>query len=496
LSFLSDLLFEAQIIAQNLGDMVAGPHLRLGVTGLSRAGKTVFITALIDQLTKAARPSLRRGKNPLPVFRVQAEGRLTRGELEPQPDDAVPRFSYEKHLEALHGLKGDTGTRHWPESTSQISELRLRLEFERPNGQQKTLTIDIVDYPGEWLLDLPLLDKSYAEWSRETLEASASPARATLAEEWRHFIRQLDPKMGMAEETAREAAELFTAYLKGCRADIYAFSVLPPGRFLMPGDLAGSPALTFSPLMLEEGIAYPAHSLAGMMERRFEAYKTHIVRPFFRDHFVRLDRQIVLVDALSALNAGAAAVRDLEAALSDILVAFRVGHGNLLTNLLRPKIDKILFAATKADHLHHTSHDRLEAILRYLTNRAISRAEAGGATIDVIAMAAVRATREAMVSGEDGTALEAVIGTPLAGENIDGEIFDGNEEAAIFPGDLPKDPKLIFQPPQPGSTAASDYRFVRFRPPLPVRNPEGTVLPLPHIRLDRAFEFLLGDRLN
>ena len=36
------------------------------------------------------------------------------------------------------------------------------------------------------------------------------------------------------------------------------------------------------------------------MERRFEAYKTRVVRPFFRDHFQRIDRQIVLVDVLAA----------------------------------------------------------------------------------------------------------------------------------------------------------------------------------------------------
>ena len=49
-----------------------------------------------------------------------------------------------------------------------------------------------------------------------------------------------------------------------------------------------------------------------MMERRYEAYKDVVVRPFFRDHFARLDRQIVLVDALAAFNAGPDAVRDLE----------------------------------------------------------------------------------------------------------------------------------------------------------------------------------------
>jgi uncharacterized protein len=56
----------------------------------------------------------------------------------------------------------------------------------------------------------------------------------------------------------------------------------------------------------------PGKSLYAMLERRYEAYKDIVVRPFFRDHFARLDRQIVLVDTLRALNAGPAAVADLE----------------------------------------------------------------------------------------------------------------------------------------------------------------------------------------
>ncbi len=212
----------------------------------------------------------------------------------------------------------------------------------------------------------------------------------------------------------------------------------------MPGDLEGSPALTFVPLALDEGEAYPLDSLAAMMERRYEAYKAHVVKPFFRDHFARLDRQIVLVDALAALNAGPAAMRDLEIAITDVLAAFRAGRGNLLSGLFRPKIDKILFAATKADHLHHTSHDRLEAILRHLTAKAIARVETVGAVVDVIALAAVRATREAKVGGPDEPALEAVIGTPLDGEHIGDEVFDGKAEAAIYPGELPSDPEAVF----------------------------------------------------
>ena len=54
------------------------------------------------------------------------------------------------------------------------------------------------------------------------------------------------------------------------RADVYALSTLPPGRFLMPGDLEGSPALTFAPLAVEENVEPAPGSLAAMMERRYE----------------------------------------------------------------------------------------------------------------------------------------------------------------------------------------------------------------------------------
>ena len=43
-------------------------------------------------------------------------------------------------------------------------------------------------------------------------------------------------------------------------------------------------------------------ALRAMMERRYEAYKTHVVRPFFREHIARLDRQIVLIDSPNILG--------------------------------------------------------------------------------------------------------------------------------------------------------------------------------------------------
>ena len=168
------------------------------------------------------------------------------------------------------------------------------------------------------------------------------------------------------------------------------------------------------------------------------------MRPFFRDHFARLDRQIVLIDVLAALNGGQAAVADLERAMTEILECFRTGSNSLWSSLFAPRIDRIVLAATKADHLHQQSHDRLEAILARLAGRAMARAEFAGAEVNVLAMAAIRATREGEAK-RNGETLPCIIGYPLAGETIGRRTFDGNEEFAIFPGDLPADPRAALQ---------------------------------------------------
>jgi predicted YcjX-like family ATPase len=476
---------EAKIALDTLTERATGllsPSLRLGVTGLSRAGKTVFITALVHNLVHGGR---------LPMFEAYKSGRISRALLEPQPDDAVPRFQYEEHLSAL------IDERIWPDSTRAISQLRLTIEYETASAWGRwlspgRLSVDIVDYPGEWLLDLPLLGKSYAEFSADSFALANEPTHIDLAQPWLVEAASVDPTEKADELTAQRLAKSFTAYLRAGKADERALSTLPPGRFLMPGDLDGSPALTFAPLPNLSQNDIKAGSLAAMMERRYEAYKTYVVKPFFREHIARLDRQIVLIDAMQAMNAGGAVVADLERALTDILSCFRPGRANLLTGLIQRRIGRILVAATKADHLHHESHDRLQAIVRRLVERAIERANFSGADIDVLAMAAVRATREATVT-QGKEVLPVIVGTPLKGERIDGETFNGETETAIFPGDLPKNPTAIFEqvftPDDPAS------RFVRFRPPRLERTAEGVTLSLPHIRLDRALQFLIGDRL-
>ncbi len=443
------------------------PVIRLGVTGLSRSGKTVFITSLVANMIGRAR---------MQGLTAAATGRIRAAYLQPQPDDTVPRFDYETHLAALTGPAP-----HWPESTRTVSELRLSLRV-RPSGLlggmagPRTVHLDIVDYPGEWLLDLALLDKDFATWSRETL---ARAENRPLAAPFREALAGADPAGKLEEPAARVLAESFATYLRAAREA--GLSDCTPGRFLLPGDLAGSPVLTFAPL--PEG-AGGRGSLRREFERRYEAYKREVVKPFFRDHFSKIDRQIVLVDALGAIHAGPQAVEDLRGAMVEILAAFRPGRNALLSQLLLGRrVERILFAATKADHLHHLQHPRLTAIMEALVADAKARADYAGAETRAMSLAALRATTEETVE-HGGQSLDMVRGL----------LLDSGKRAAFHPGDLPEDPAHLLVPARQGAERwlGEDYEVMRFAPqPLTLKPGEGP----PHIRLDRAAEFLIGDRL-
>ncbi|MCI2400465.1 YcjX family protein [Aliiroseovarius subalbicans] len=444
------------------------PVIRLGVTGLSRAGKTVFITSLVANL-------MDRGRMPQLV--AAADGRIQTAFLQPQPDDTVPRFDYEAHLAAMTGP-----TPRWPDGTRAVSELRLSFRVQLGgilSGLRgpRTVHLDIVDYPGEWLLDLALLDLSYADWSAETLSRITARAQAA---EYLSAADHADGEARLDEPAAKALAESYAGYLQAARKA--GFSDCTPGRFLLPGDMAGSPALTFAPL--PKPARSPRGSLYREMERRFEAYKSRVVKPFFRDYFARIDRQVVLVDVLGAINAGPAALDDLRRAMAEILQAFRPGTNAFLTQLfMGRRVERILFAATKADHLHHSQHAKLTAITEALLREARDRADFAGATTGAMSIAALRTTVEETLDHK-GKSLDCVRGT----------LLDSGKSAAFYPGDLPEDPARLLSPARDGAESwlDADYQVMRFAPAeVSLKPGEGP----PHIRLDKAAEFLIGDRL-
>lgn len=457
----------ADAVANTLAAPFSDPVIRLGVTGLSRAGKTVFITALVANL-------MNRGRMPQLV--AAASWAIQTAYLQPQPDDTLPRFNYETYLDQLTSPDPS-----WPDGTRQISELRLSLRVQ-PTGLLSGLTgprtvhIDIVDYPGEWLLDLGLLDQTYDAWS------AAAIARADGRPEGGVFLgamKDIDANGPLDEATAKSLSDKFTNHLHASREA--GFSDCTPGRFLLPGDLAGSPVLTFAPLGSASG---KRGTLGCEFARRFESYKRNVVKPFFRDYFSKIDRQVVLVDVLGAIHAGPPAVEDLRNAMAAILGAFRPGRNAFLSRIFKGRrVEKILFAATKADHLHHTQHGQLTAITEALLRDAKDRADFAGATTAAMSIASLRTTVEETVDHRDG---------PL--NVVRGRLLDNGKQAAFHPGRLPNDPAHLLGPARAGAAdwLDDDYAIMRFAPaPLDLKPGDGP----PHIRLDKAAQFLIGDRL-
>lgn len=439
------------------------PVVRLGVTGLSRAGKTVFITSLVANL-------IERGR--MPGFSPQVVAAF----LQPQPDDTVPRFDYETHLAAMTGPDPA-----WPQSTRAVSELRLSLRVQ-PKGLlsglsgPKTVHLDIVDYPGEWLLDLALLDMDYATWSARVL------ARMQVwgAQDYLAQASAADSAARHDEPTAKALAESYTVALRN--AQNAGAHDCTPGRFLLPGEMEGSPVLTFAPL---PEASEARRSLGREMARRYEAYKARVVRPFFRDHFARIDRQVVLFDVLGAIHRGPRALEELRQSMVDVMGAFRPGRNAFLTRLLTGRrVDRLLFAATKADHLHHTQHGALSALVGAMVADAQRRAEFAGAETGAMSIASLRATTEET--------------RPHQGRDLGvvrGHLVETGKAAAFYPGALPTNPEALLAPGKAGAQAwlDADYGIMRFLPaPLTLRPGSGP----PHVRLDQAAEFLLADRLR
>ncbi|PLR40132.1 YcjX family protein [Chimaeribacter arupi] len=447
-------------------------HLRLAVTGLSRSGKTAFITAFVNQLLH-----LHSGAR-LPLFAAAREDRLLGVKRVPQRDLGIPRFRYDEGLASLYGTPPA-----WPLPTRGVSEMRLALRFRsqaslmRHLKETSTLYLEIVDYPGEWLLDLPMLDQTYLSWSLQ-MAGLLQGERAKWAEPWLALCKRCDPFAPADENLLAAIAQAYSDYLVRCKQEGLHF--IQPGRFVLPGELAGAPALQFFPWPDVNGIGEARLAQAGkqtnigMLRERYHYYCQNIVKGFYKEHFVRFDRQIVLVDCLQPLNSGPHAFNDMRLALTQLMQSFHYGKRTLFRRLFSPCIDKLMFAATKADHITGEQHANLVSLLQQLVQEAWQNAAFEGISMDCVGLASVQATQSGIIDYQ---------GQPVPA--LKGHRLEDGAPLTVFPGEVPA------RLPNGAFWQQQGFHFEQFRPPALAVD-----TPLPHIRLDAVMEFLLGDKLR
>ena len=463
--------------ALSLADLTQGATVWLAVTGLSRSGKTVFTTSLIHNLLSSL-----HNPNRMPLLNVVGERRLVAAKLEGAKANRLPRFPYAANIETMAGISPD-----WPARTTDISEIGVDVHFvagrhHGPAADQHQRQRGDLDDPHRRLSGrmaarpaaadanirrvvarhLAVLAQGRARRDRARLSGVCVPA---------------PPGEAASEETAKQAHELYRAYLIAAR-DRHGLSHLQPGRFLCPGNLGAVPYLWFAPLEVADGPSFfGPNTLGALMEDRFEVYKREAVTRFYEDHFRHYSRQIVLVDVLRALLAGRDAFEDTRLALDAILDSFRYGHGGILSQLLfGSHIDRVLFAATKADHVPDIQRDHLAALLRNMVAFPAIDVTSSYARMEVTALASVISTAEDSQEIE-GHRVQVVVGRPVG----------SNRQAKFFVGNVP------IRPPRPDAWASPFLNVPVFEPPAVDPSP---VEGIPHINLDLALEFLLGDRLR
>ncbi len=441
----------------------------IGITGLSQSGKSTFITSLINQL-------LQHETSSLPGFSPVLNGRLLNVKMHPLEDLSLPSFPYD---EAYKGLTDSEP--QWPESTKDISgcllELRLAKKVSKLNPfgrEQFSLFLEIRDYPGEWLLDLPLREMSYSRWCAQCNAQYNQQPRTELLGDLLTDLQQLDPLAEVDEENLNALNTRFVQFLHECKKEL---SLIQPGRFLIPGTVKNTDILRFIPLLksgsYSEGQLATAssNSYFKVCERRYQQYIKELVEPFYKTFFRRINRQLILVDVVSALNAGPEYLDDMRQALTNITDSFAYGSQNRLLQLFRPKIDKVIFAATKIDQVVSEDHDSVRKLLSLVVSQAYKNAQHEGVKPGCEAAAAVRSSKEIDHQGEKGITGTDYNGSPIGytHPNIPARIPEGDEWTPFLNWKIP-----ALKPPKGLSYQNSD--------------------PIPHIRIDTVLNALIGDK--
>lgn len=452
--------------------------VKLAVTGLSGAGKTAFLVSVISNLLAMAQD--KNAVDSLPRLRqalTDPDGqlRLLDVKVESAGLARIPRFPYEAFRKTLAQAEAPS----WPPGTDKPAQIVLRLVLKPRStlGQLKgaiagprVVRLELLDYPGEWLLDLPLLEQSYEEWSVETLSNLQHPSRSTFAEEFRTFLATLSPRARADDKIAELGFELYRDVLRRCRNEA-ELRWLQPGRFLMPGPLGDVPLYQFFPWSTTKA-PFPG-TLAAQVRDRFDAYKKEVRESFFAPYFRAFDRQVVLVDVLGALFAGKAAYEDTREALGRIGSSYvKLLSGGWLSG---KKIKHVAFVATKADYTDEIQRSHLASMLKSLVDSA------PGATGTALGrsfhfVSSIRCTTDDNAPGANGIVERVVMGTKL------GEDY----QRAFTPGVVPAGdvPPVFWTKPF--------FVMPKLRPPL---LQPGDASPIEHINLDTLLTELIGDAL-
>jgi len=424
-------------------------NIKIAITGLSRAGKTVFLTSLIDQLLYKNKLQSITSSNP--AFKVNIKAPLTNAK----------RFDY---YTFINRLKSD---HIWPNGTDEISHTILEFESKSRFAfmGNSTFTIELIDYPGEWLLDLTLLEMNFEEWSLKTL-SWLKGIDDPLVHNYLQTVASLneDTKGSDVELKVHTEYKELLIHLKKKH-----YSQLTPGRFMMPSDLANDPILYFAP------IDTTATEVAKIFEEKYNRYVKEVVKEIHLEHFKGFERQVVLVDIIEALQNGYECYSDMKSGLTSMLHLYDHKNKNFFSQWFSPSIKKVLFVATNADQVAASRHANFSTLLDDMIEELRHDMDIEHIKTDTQIVSSLKSTM--------------TIEKKYEGRNLSfirGILEEDSQTHDLYPGEMPS------KFPTKDEWNVEDYGYKSFLPPKkPYRENES----LEHINMDKVVKKLIGDLL-
>lgn len=436
--------------------------INIGITGLKETGKTIFITSLINHLLEGNGSTLECFEdNQVDFF---GETGIIKSKFR--------KFPYKKYI---YDFTKDIPD--WPKKTVDIFDYCINLKLKE-NNKTKEVKLIITDYPGERLLDMPMLRNDFARWSDNIIEDAELGVKNELSKDW--FL-SLENVLDNADKAALATKE-YKKYIKKC-IDNNLTHIQPAIMVFEAEGINVKEAklfdMNFCPLSREIREKHP--TLTRMFEKTYNKYVSGYVKPFEKNVIKKNNVQVVLVDVLNALTGGVDCYNELRKCIKDAIDSygyFKKGFLRGIMQWISPNIDKVLFVATKADQCSENSRENLRCLLRDIVRKSYDklRFDLLKKNISFKFCAAHRCTED-IIKDVEGFEVEALRG--LIEEN--GIKKEAARKAGVVPAKWLED------------WDSNKYKFDKFLP-RKLSKREGDVIE--HINLDKVIFSIISEVKN
>jgi len=344
-------------------------HHRIGIIGHFYFGKTVLTTSIINNIKN-------HSKKYMPIKSNEAGGNSTNDiEIyftnELPPDAGFERFPYADIRKKIHT--------QWPDLTEKIRQYKC--SFFRSDWPMTKGYLSLVDIPGHRMSDLPMANKTFAEWSDWINDRFAEEADPKACGDWHRYLDDL--KQSLSElNNAKKIVESYKNLLKNLFTN--KRPLVTPSTFLINSDgeilfeniktndltkcLTGiKTEKEFAPL--PKSFRESNKALTKEYEKNYNLYRSEIVKPILIS-LLNCNSIVFLVDIVTILSQGPGWYNLSKEMVKDTLEILKPGYsipeyifGSLGSNIINmlgfgsTGIKKVAFIVPKADVIRMEDHE-------------------------------------------------------------------------------------------------------------------------------------------